>query len=412
LIIHVPSESANRKQQFRSCFHLFFSQCGTIFASIFPASGGTTPEDYQFMQRSTLLALAMTCAFTCAGYSQQPNSPQAPPPAAGANGQGAAAPPPAVSNVPMSEPVITLKGACQSNPPAGCVNSLTREQFEQLTNALQPADKGPVPPDVKRKFATQYAKLLTFADAARQLGLENDPKVLQIFTFARNQILAESLNQHYMEVYAHPTDQQIQEYYDQNTKKYMEATLIRIIIPKAQATADKPKPSDADEQAYAEKIRQRWIAGEDPAKLEKEAMEHSGVNTPPPDVNVGARRPGSLPEAHESVFGLKAGEISQLFSDPAAFYFYKVVSIHQVPLSDVKATISTTLQRQLYNDKIQQLQSAVTPVLNDAYFGPEPPPMAPGVIRPGGPGGPPMRGNAPPPNPGAPPAPNAGAPPK
>ena len=355
------------------------------------------------MQRSTLLALAMTCAITCTGYGQQPSSPP-PPPVAGANGQSANAPaPPDASNVPMNEPVITLKGACESKPPAGCVSSMTREQFEQLTNALQPADKGPVPPDVKRKFAIQYAKLLTFADVARQLGLENDPKVQQIFTFYKNNVLAESVNRHYMEEYAHPTDQQIQDYYDQNSKKYLDATLLRIIIPHAQPGADKPKPSPADEQAYAEKIRQRWIAGEDPAKLEKEAMEHSGISTPAPDVNVGARRPGSLPEAHEAVFSLKAGEVSQLFSDPSAFYFYKVVSVRQIPLSDVKTTISTTLQRQMYNDKIQQLQTAVTPVLNDAYFGPEAPPPAPGIIRPGGPGGPPMRGNAPPPNPGAPP---------
>lgn len=369
------------------------------------------------MQRSTLLALVMTCALTCAGYSQQPST--QPPPAAGANSSEAAAKPanstPAASNVPMSEAVITLKGACESKagstPPAGCISSLTREQFEQLTNALQPADKGPVPPEVKRKFATQYAKLLTFADAARQLGLENDPKVQQIFAFARNQILAETLNQHYMEEYAHPTDQQIQEYYDQNAKKYQEATLLRIIIPKAQGQPDKPKPpSEADQQAYADKIRERWVAGEDPSKLEKEAMEHAGVSTPAPDVNVGARRPGSLPEAHEAVFSLKPGEVSQVFSDPAAFYFYKVISVRQVPLSEVKTTISSTLQRQLYNEKLQQLQSSVTPVLNDAYFGPETTPTMPtNMIRPGGP----PRGNGPPPGPGAPPAqPNSGAPPK
>ncbi len=360
------------------------------------------------MQRSTLLALAMTCAMTCTGYSQQ----APPPPATGATAATSPAPP-AASNVPMSEPVITLKGACEPKPPAGCVSIMTREQFEKLTGALQPADKGPVPPDVKRKFATQYAKLLTFADAARQLGLENDPKVQQIFTFAKNQILAESLNQHYMEEYAHPTDKQIQDYYDQNQKKYVEATLLRIIIPKAQATAEKPKPSEADEQAYADKIRQRWVAGEDPAKLEKEAMEHSGVTTPAPDVNVGARRPGSLPEAHEAVFSLKAGEVSPVFSDAAEFYFYKVVSVRQVPLSEVKNTISTTLQRQLYSDKIQQLQSAVTPVLNDAYFGPEAPPSVPtSIIRPGGRPGPPMGGSAPPPPSSGAPASNSGAPPK
>ena len=289
------------------------------------------------------------------------------------------------------------------------MSTLTREQFEQLTGALQPADKGPVPPDVKRKFATQYAKLLTFADAARQLGLENDPKYSRSLPLQKIRFWPSRLNQHYMEEYAHPTDQQIQEYYDQNTKKYLEATLLRIIIPRVQGTADKPKPSDAEEQAYAEKIRQRWIAGEDPAKLEKEAMEHAGVTTPAPDVNVGARRPGSLPEAHEAVFSLKPGEVSPLFTDPAAFYFYKVVSVRQVPLSEVKTTISSTLQRQLYTDKIQQLQSAVTPVLNDAYFPPDvPAPALPtNMIRPGGP---PTRGG-PPAGPGAPPPPNAGAPP-
>ena len=107
-----------------------------------------------------------------------------------------------------------------ASSPRAAFPRLTRQQFEQLTGALQPADKGPVPPDIRRRFATQYAKLLTLSDAARELGLENDPKVQQIFTFARNQILAEALNQHYVEKYSHPTDQQIQEYYDQNKKKY------------------------------------------------------------------------------------------------------------------------------------------------------------------------------------------------
>ncbi len=362
------------------------------------------------MLRPTLLVLALSCAITCTSYGQQPGSTQAPPPAAaGAAGNATPAnPAPAASNVPMTEPVITLKGACQSKtggaPPAGCVSSLTREQFEQLTNALQPAEKGPVPPDVRRKFATQYAKLLVFADAARQLGLENDPKVIQIFTFARNQILAESLNQHYVEQFSHPTDQQIQDYYNQNTKKYMEATLTRIIVPMNQGNSDKPKPTADEQKAYAEKIRERWVAGEDPTKLEKEAMEHNGVSTAPPDVNVGARRVGTLPEAHEGVFELKAGEISPLYSDPAAFYVYKVVSIRQVPLSEVKNNISQTLQRQMFTDKMAQVQGDVTTVLNDAYFGPEPPP-SPVPNRP--PGMPPM-----PRQQGAPPTPGAGAPPK
>ncbi len=307
----------------------------------------------------------------------------------------------------MTEPVLTLKGACPAKNgvvPKGCVSSMTRQQFEELTNALQPADKGPVPPEIRRKFATQYAKLLTFADAARELGLENDPKVQQIFHFAQNQILAESLNQHYVEEYAHPTDQEIQAYYDQNKKKYLEATLQRIIVPMQQVTTDNPKPDQEAQKALAEKLRQRWIAGEDPSKLEKEAMDSSNVKTSAPDVNVGARRPGTLPEAHETVFDLKAGEVSPVFSDPAALYIYKVVSVRQVPLSEVKTQISQTVQRETFSQKLEAIQKAVTPELNDAYFGPDTPPtipqtiIRPGMQRPGAPGAQP-----------APPAPPAGA---
>ncbi len=386
------------------------------------------------MSRFTKLVLALSCAITPIAYGQQPATPAAPPAPAGQ--AAAAAPAPATTNVPMSEPVITLKGACQpqtgGTPPTGCVSSLTREQFEKLTTALQQNDK-PVPPDVKQRFAKKYAELLVLADAARQLGMENDPRVLEIFSFAKTQILAQSLDQHYMEEYAHPSDQQIQAYYDQNIKKYTEVTLQRISIPVNQAPADKadkPKPTDDELKAYAVKIRERWVAGEDPAKLEKEVYEHAGYTTTSPDVNLGARRPGSLPPAHEVVFELKATEISQPFNDAAAYYIYKALTVRQVPLSEVKPTIETTLQRQLYQDKIQQIKSSVTPELNVAYFGPDIPeqpmqgmrPGMPGGMRPGGPpmgpGGrrpmpppPPAGAAAPPPAGNATPA-NAGAPPQ
>ncbi len=398
---------------------------------------GTFPEEYHFMLRLTLLVLAFSCALACTSYGQQPSSAPTPAPTQPAASQTAAGQPatspdakstPPASTVPMNEPVITLKGACpekNGTKPPGCVSSLTREQFEKLTNAIQPPDRGPVPPEMRRKFAAQYAKLLGMADAAREMGLENDPKVKEIFIVVSNQVLAEALNQHLMEEYAHPSDQQVQDYYDKNAKKYHEVTLQRIVIPMSQNNADKPKVSPEEQKAFAEKIRERWVAGEDPAKLEKESMDHLGLTTTSPDVNVGARRPGSLPEAHEGVFDLKAGEVSQLYSDPAAFYIYKVVSERQVPLSEVKANISQTLQRQMYNDKLQELQAAVTPELNDAYFGPEPPPSAAPPVRPGmpgmpgrpgapGPGGPPAGAGAGPagagtPPPPPPPAQNAGA---
>ena len=86
-------------------------------------------------------------------------------------------------------------------------------------------------------------------------GWKTIPRCSRFFTSLRNQILAEALNQHYVEKYAHPTDQQIQEYYDQNQKKYLEVTLQRIIVPMQQVSADKPKPDQEAQKALAEKIR-------------------------------------------------------------------------------------------------------------------------------------------------------------
>src|SRR5271157_2718257 len=197
-----------------------------------------------------------------------------------------------------------------------------------------------MPPDVVRNFASQYAKLLIFSDAARAMGLENNPRVQELIQVTTNQVLAQELNQQITEEYSHPTDQQIEDYYKQNSKKYVEVTLQRIIIPRNQGSAEKPKPSEADEKAYVDKIQQRWAAGEDPEKLEKEATEHAGSTVPPANVNVGPRRPGTLPEAHDSVFDLKPGQVSQAFSDPASFYIYKVVSVRTIPLSEAKASIT------------------------------------------------------------------------
>src|SRR5208337_1451170 len=160
-----------------------------------------------------------------------------------------------------------------------------------------------------------------------------------------------------------------------------------------------------------EQIRQRWVAGEDPEKLQKEASEHSGATAPAANINMGVRRPGTLPETQESVFDLKAGEVSQPYADPAAFYIYKVVSVREVPLSEAKTQISQTLSRQMIVDHVQQVQNSVTPVLNDAYFGPERPPSAPTrIIQPRS--SPPGAGM--PPGAGAPPPPpqNSQAPPK
>ncbi len=331
------------------------------------------------MQRATLAIFALSCALSTRVYSQAARPTPAPPPplhgperqAAIAAATGKSASAPNASSVGMEQAVITLQGGCVATggiaPAKDCVSSVTRADFEKLTEALQPN----MPADSKRNFATNYAKLLVFVDAARALGLENDPKVKIVMDFVSNQVLAESVKRHFADEYAHPTDQQIQDYYNQNSNKYLEATLQRIIVPRNPGGPDKPKPNEADEKAAAEKVRQQWVDGGDPVKLQQDAYQLAGISAAGPvEVSLGAKRPGSLPPNQESVFQLKAGEVSPVFVDPGALFIYKVVSVQQVPMSDVKDAISKILQQQGLQSKLEEISKSATPVLNEEYFGP------------------------------------------
>jgi hypothetical protein len=339
------------------------------------------------MQRQIITVLALSCVLSSAAYAQttSPGATPVPPmthaekQAALAARAGSEAPKANPSTVGMDQPVITLKGGCEPigdiAPAKDCVSSVTRAQFEKLINALQPE----MAAEAKRGFANNYGRLLVFSDAARALHLENDPNVQLVLQFVSQQVLAEGLKRHYTDEFAHPSEQRIQDYYNQNAAKYTEATLQRIILPNNPGTADKPAPTEA-QAAAAEKLRQRWVAGEDGVKLQQSAFEAAGITgTSTPDINLGARRPGSLPVAQEGVFQLKAGEVSQAYSDPAATYLYKVVSVRQIPLSEVKDTIVKTLQQQQLQAKLEAVGKSATPVLNDEYFGP-PPTTAPPAV--------------------------------
>ncbi len=331
------------------------------------------------MQRMFNGILALSCVLSCVAYGQSAGAPShVPAPAASAPSAPPAANPAAVA---ADQAVISLPGACDvkagsPKPPTGCVKDVTKSQFEKLVNALKPD----LTAEQKRNFAQHYGTLLVFDNAARSLGLENDPKFQLILQFATNQILVDTIREHYTNEYAHPSDQQVEDYYKQNSKKYLEAKLQRVIIPRIQPGGAKPKPSEAEEKAYVDQVRQKWIAGGDPAKLQTEAFARAGVTGANPDVNVGDKRPGSLPAQHDAVFDLKSGDISEPFSDATAFYIYKVVSTRQIPVADVKDSIEHTLAQQQVKDKLEAINASVTPVLNETYFGPAPPPPQAGAM--------------------------------
>jgi hypothetical protein len=327
-------------------------------------------------------------------------------------------------DVKPTDPVVTVTGYCPAKPaaktaagaaakpaakaPADCKTVVTRAQFEKLANGLAPT----LTPQFKRQLANILPRLMVMSSKAEAQGLQNTSRFAETMKFARMQILTNELQRTLQEDSAKVSDADVKTYYDANAKTFETFNIDRVFIPLARQEAEEGGDADADadkdskltedqqkaklaaEQAkkkgeedamnkLAASLHDRAVAGEDFAKLQKEAYDAAGMKIESITVNIPTVRRTALPQAHTSVFDLKPGEISPIITDGGGHYIYRVNKKDQIPLDAAKPEIHNTLQSQKLKESMDKLNASFKSVLNDSYFG----------ATPGGPmhGGPPMR---------------------
>ena len=138
-------------------------------------------------------------------------------------------------------------------------------------------------------------------------------------------------------------------------------------------------------------LRERAVAGDDFTKLQKEAFDAAGMKIDNPTINMPKVRRTGLPQGQSAVFALKAGEVSQVISDPGGHYIYRVNKQELLGLDVVKDEIHTTLQNQRMKDGMDKLQNSFKSDVNESYFGAAggpmrgvPPPHLPRPVNPSG----------------------------
>lgn len=293
-------------------------------------------------------------------------------------------------------PVITINGSCE-NPPAdktadpNCKTVITRAEFEKTLEAVQPN----MPARVRRQFATRYSTALVMAQKAHEMGLDQGPKFEQRMKLARIQILSQALSQSVQEKASQISDKDIEDSYNSKSADYEEADLQRVFVPRSQqlpaskvklsAAEEKKRQKDAEEamRKEADKLRARAVAGEDLTKLQAEAFQAAGMKSKAPGVKMGKMRRSGLPPAQASVLDLKAGAVSPVFNDQSGYFIYKVGTKDTVPLDKVREEIRGALRSQRVQEQMQAVQKSATPILDEAYFGPEVPQGMP-MPMPGG----------------------------
>ncbi len=393
------------------------------------------------MHKSSLLCVLLgTMAF---GQAAPPPPQASPAPGNMVMQQPPAAPPDTSASVPPTAAVITVKGVCPATPKtvaakgtpattasagktaaaktaaADCKTVITKAEFEKLANAVAPN----VTPQLKKQLGNVLPRLIAMSAEAKKRGLEKSPRFEETVKFAKMQILTNELQRSIQEEAAKVPPEEIATYYKEHPEAFEQLNLDRLFVPRIKQDNDEEKEdngknekltedeqkakqakekaeADESEQAMAklaETLRARAAAGEDFAKLQKEAFDAAGMKIASPNVNLPKVRHSGLPPAHAAVFELKPGEVSQVINDSAGHYIYKVNSKDMPPLDQVKDEIHSTLQNQRQRELMDKLNNSFKVETNEAYFGPggtgavPPPRMQTGRPRPGGMGQPPAQ---------------------
>ena len=335
-----------------------------------------------------LLVCLMLVALVSGQTAQQTPAPTPAP--------NATAPAPEVKVGP-DDTVVTIKGFCADASLKGdaCKTAITKAQFEKLADSLQPN----MSPAMRRQLASAYSRMLTMSTEAEKRGLDKTPHFEEAVRFARMQILSQELGRNLQTESQNVSDTDIQDYYQKNVANYEQASFIRIFVPhtkrvvpaqgpakppikagaaKAAAPAAPAKikalsPEDQEKAGVeamkkeAVSLRARLIKGEDADKLEKAAFVAAGLPGNPSPTKMDKVRRTSLPADHQVVMSLKAGDVSEVISDPSGNYIYKVVSKDTLPMDGVKTEIKNAISSQRFRDAMQRFQGNTE--LNDAYFG-------------------------------------------
>jgi hypothetical protein len=262
------------------------------------------------------------------------------------------------------EAVITINGFCEDPAPLhanpSCQTVITRTQFEQLTQALDPD----MPPELRLKVAQAYARMLRMASAAEQRGLDQTAAFAEELRYARLQLLSQDLTRALHQDAEVIPDAEVEAYYHDNQASFEQATLARIFIPR---TARGQNPSDDKMLHLAEDLRARATRGADPDQLETEAYTAAGIPGTAPHTRIENVRRATLPPSHEMVVTLAPGEVSELISDPAGGHFiYKMLSKQTLSLQTARPEIHKQLSEERYREATRSFSSDVT--FNDTYF--------------------------------------------
>jgi hypothetical protein len=319
-----------------------------------------------------VLASGMACSLLQNPASSEQNSSSQQPASSVAK---QVSPGPEASVVAPAQPVITIRGLCGESARAGgeragpCSKVISRKDFESLMDALNPGGQ-PVSPTGRQNLAQAYVEALTFAEAAKNAGMEDTPQFREVMAWVRLRAIADLYRRNLQEKYRTPSPEEIDTYYAEHLASFERVKLARILVPRDDISVQDKTAFDQKALASATSARQRALKGEETAQIQKDVYATLGLSAPPATELGNYRRADFLEKESAEVFALQPGEVSQVEMGPKSYVVYKVLAKETLPESQVKAEITRDISQQKFRDAIQAVTGSTHPEFNKQYFGP------------------------------------------
>lgn len=279
------------------------------------------------------------------------------------------------ASIALNEPVLTLHGVCHppEQPGAGggkkdCATQVTRQEFDQMMEIASPGAK--TSPGVRQNVARMYAELLAFETPARDSGIQDSREFQLTMQLLRLRTLADLYRRNLERQYATPSKEEVDAYYHQESKRFEEVKLRRIVLPKNNFNAASKDEFEKRALEVADELRERAAKGEDVDQLQREGYVKLGFTGPPPATDVGSRRRASLlPEVSDEVFALNPGQVSKVEKEPYSFVIYKIEAKRTLPLEMVRDEVSREISKHKLEDALKLVTGSIKTDLNQDYFG-------------------------------------------
>lgn len=271
-------------------------------------------------------------------------------------------------------PVITIKGYCEATvigttDKPDCRTVVTRSEFEELAEASNSdSDAG------KSRIATFYAKFTLLAQEAQKEGIDKNPRVQRKLELARLQTLGQAMIQDLQAKSMKYTPQELEKFVHDNPAIFQVATLQRVFIPATKfmdvsASVQRPvADSEPEMKLVAQAIYARAKGGADFVALQKEALETSNLKDENVVADQGKVARRQLRQAHQMVFDLKQGEISNLFEEKGEGYYVYKMGTREMPSFESAETAARPLfERQRLDKWMNDITNGAT--MSAEYFG-------------------------------------------